>query len=132
MAEIVTDEENLAKIVQAVRWSIDRLVNEADKYSQKMSEDYEHFFRWNAADMYKIQLMLSEYRKIQRVICGGSFEKALECLHGNVREFERILLERQVIPSNTNAMFNLAEAYNLEAFQTLREEYKSILHSIGY
>ena len=47
-------KETLAMIADQAKARIDRCVEEADKYTKEMNEDYEHFFCWYSEDMYKV------------------------------------------------------------------------------
>lgn len=59
-----------------VKNHIDALVQQADKYTKEMNEDYEHFFCWYAEEMYKTQRELACYRALKTVLSVGSHEEA--------------------------------------------------------
>lgn len=68
-------KESMDMIAVQVKVRIGSCVEEADKYTKEMNEDYEHFFCWYSEDMYKVQLRLKIYRELQKVVNGGACAK---------------------------------------------------------
>ena len=78
-SETMENQETMMKkrdfVAERVKCRIDGLLEEADNYTRIMNEDYESFFMDHAEDMYKVQLELSEYRKLKAVVSSGSLER---------------------------------------------------------
>lgn len=120
-------KENLNMIAIQVKARINRCVEEADKYTKDMNEDYEHFFRWYSEDMYKIQLRLKIYRELQKVVNGGSLCETLGWMNHTVEHFTDDLLCGSIQNHSANISFNTAHLLELEVKQQVTREFKTML-----
>ena len=120
-------KETLAMIAGQVKARIDRCVEEADKYTKEMNEDYEHFFCWHSEDMYKVQLRLKIYRELQKVVNSGSLCKTLGWMNHTVEHFTDDLVFGSIQSHNTNSSFNTAHLLNREVKQQIVYEFKMML-----
>ena len=103
-------------VAERVKCRIDGLLEEADNYTRIMNEDYESFFMDHAEDMYKVQLELSEYRKLKAVVSSGSLEDIRSYLVNKVNNI-----------TNTQ----LAHILELELIRDLRGKFIMFLDFIG-
>ncbi len=126
-----TVKESLDMIASHVKAWINRCVEEADKYTKDMNEDYEHFFCWYSEDMYKVQLRLKIYRELQKVVNGGSLCETLGWLNHTVERFTDDLLCRSVQNHSTNVSFNTAHLLDREVKQQVVREFKIMLAHIN-
>ena len=117
-------EENLGVLVKWVDYHIKGLVKTADNYTQEMNENYAYFFCWHSESMYKMQIKLSEYRKLREVINTGVFEEIVTYLTGKVEEFAADLLSRSLRRNSTSEMMNLAHVVEAEVKQELRRVFE--------
>lgn len=124
-------KENLNMIASQVKARINRCVEEADKYTKDMNEDYEHFFCWYSEDMYKIQLRLKIYRELQKVVNGGSLCSTLGWMNHTVEHFTDDLLCGPIQNHSTNSSFNTARLLELEVKQQVAREFKTMLSHIS-
>lgn len=124
-------KESLATIASQVKARISRCVEEADKYTKDMNEDYEHFFCWYSEDMYKVQLRLKIYRELQKTLNGGSLCETLGWLSHTVERFTDDLLCGSVQNHSTNASFNTAHLLDREVKQQVVREFKMMLAHIN-
>lgn len=120
-------KECLDMIATQVKVLIGSCVEEADKCTKDMNEDYEHFFRWHSEDMYKVQLRLKIYRGLQKVVNGGSLCGTLNYLNHAVEQFTYDLLCGPVQNHSTNASFNTAHLLEREVKQQVGREFKMIV-----
>ena len=120
-------KECLDMIATQAKVRIDSCVEEADKYTKEMNEDYEHFFCWYSEDMYKVQLQLKIYRELQKLVNGGSLCETLGWLNHTVERFTDDLLCGSVQNHSTNASFNTAHLLEREVKQQIVREFKMML-----
>lgn len=120
-------KESMDMIAVQVKVRIGSCVEEADKYTKEMNEDYEHFFCWYSEDMYKIQLRLKIYRELQKAVNGGSLCETLGWLNHVVEQFTNDLLCGSVQNHSTNACFNTAHLLDREVKQQIVREFKMML-----
>ena len=120
-------KETLAMIADQAKARIDRCVEEADKYTKEMNEDYEHFFCWYSEDMYKVQLRLNTYRELQKVVNSASLCETLGRLNNAVKLFTNDLLFGSIQKHSTNTSFNTARLLEREVEQQIVCEFKMIL-----
>lgn len=120
-------KENMDMIAVQVKVRIGICVEEADKYTKEMNEDYEHFFCWYSEDMYKVQLRLKIYRELQKVVNEGSLCETLGWLNHTVECFTNDLLCGSVQNHSTNASFNTAHLLDREVKQQVVREFKMML-----
>lgn len=122
-------KETLNKVVKSVNWKIDALVQEADAYTQKMNDDYEYFFRWEAESMYKVQILLKAYRSLKHVASVSTLEHIQVYLEECVARIEKELTSGTLRMSSSSTT-SLAHVFRLEAEQRLRESYLQLLDYI--
>ena len=123
-------KESMDMIAVQVKVRIGSCVEEADKYTKEMNEDYEHFFCWYSEDMYKVQLRLKIYRELQKVVNSGSLCETLGWLNHVVEQFTNDLLCGSVQNHSTNASFNTARLLDREVKQQMVREFKMMLAHI--
>ena len=110
-------------VAERVKSRIDGLLEEADNYTRIMNEDYESFFMDHAEDMYKVQLELSEYRKLKAVVSSGSLEDIRSYLVNKVNNITNTLLGEK-LRLNTHIL-------ELEFIRDLRSKFIMFLDFIG-
>lgn len=120
-------KESMDMIATQAKVWIGSCVEEADKYTKEMNEDYEHFFCWYSEDMYKVQLRLKIYRELQKLVNGGSLCETLGWLNHTVDSFTDDLLCGSVQNHSTNASFNTAHLLEREVKQQVLREFKMML-----
>lgn len=130
MENVNAVKESLDMIASQVRTRISRCVEEADKYTKDMNEDYGHFFCWHSEDMYKVQIRLKIYRELQKVVNGGGLCDTLGWLSHTVEHFTDDLVHGPIQGHNTNASFNTAHLLELEVKQRVIQEFQAMLYSI--
>ena len=118
-------------VAERVKSRIDGLLEEADNYTRIMNEDYESFFMDHAEDMYKVQLELSEYRKLKAVVSSGSLEDIRSYLVNKVNNITNTLLGEKLRLNTTGATTQLAHILELEFIRDLRSKFIMFLDFIG-
>lgn len=118
-------------VAERVKSRIDGLLEEADNYTRIMNEDYESFFMDHAEDMYKVQLELSEYRKLKAVVSSGSLEDIRSYLVNKVNNITNTLLGEKLRLNTTGATTQLAHILELEFIRDLRSKFIMSLDFIG-
>lgn len=118
-------------VAERVKSRIDGLLEEADNYTRIMNEDYESFFMDHAEDMYKVQLELSEYRKLKAVVSSGSLEDIRSYLENKVNNITNTLLGEKLRLNTTGATTQLAHILELEFIRDLRSKFIMFLDFIG-
>lgn len=123
-------KKKLDFVARSVKFHIQELVVEADKYTKSMNEDYEYFFRWYAEDMYKVQLELSEYRKLNAVVNTEDIVATGTYLRNKIQNFTDDLLGGSLRLCSTSATTSLAHTFATEVKQRLRERFDGLLDRI--
>ena len=118
-------------VAERVKCRIDGLLEEADNYTRIMNEDYESFFMDHAEDMYKVQLELSEYRKLKAVVSSGSLEDIRSYLVNKVNNITNTLLGEKLRLNTTGATTQLAHILELEFIRDLLSKFIMFLDFIG-
>lgn len=118
-------------VAERVKSRIDGLLEEADNYTRIMNEDYESFFMDHAEDMYKVQLELSEYRKLKAVVSSGCLEDIRSYLVNKVNNITNTLLGEKLRLNTTGATTQLAHILELEFIRDLRSKFIMFLDFIG-
>lgn len=118
-------------VAERVKSRIDGLLEEADNYTRIMNEDYESFFMDHAEDMYKVQLELSEYRKLKAVVSSGSLEDIRSYFVNKVNNITNTLLGEKLRLNTTGATTQLAHILELEFIRDLRSKFIMFLDFIG-
>lgn len=134
-SETMENQETMMKkrdfVAERVKCRIDGLLEEADNYTRIMNEDYESFFMDHAEDMYKVQLELSEYRKLKAVVSSGSLEDIRSYLVNKVNNITNTLLGEKLRLNTTGATTQLAHILELEFIRDLRSKFIMFLDFIG-
>lgn len=134
-SETMENQETMMKkrdfVAERVKCRIDGLLEEADNYTRIMNEDYESFFMDHAEDMYKVQLELSEYRKLKAVVSSGSLEDIRSYLVNKVNNITNTLLGEKLRLNTTGATTQLALILELELIRDLRGKFIMFLDFIG-
>lgn len=134
-SETMENQETMMKkrdfVAERVKCRIDGLLEEADNYTRIMNEDYESFFMDHAEDMYKVQLELSEYRKLKAVVSSGSLEDIRSYLVNKVNNITNTLLGEKLRLNTTGATTQLAHILELEFIRDLRGKFIMFLDFIG-
>ena len=127
----MTKEQRLEIFRDEYKSVVRRYEREVEKYTLKMNEDYEYFFRWYADDRYKAVLNLEALRSMREVAYWDDPDKVAKCLKNHLRNLELNLLEGTLTPTSTNVMMNVADMLKRVAMQELRADLQSMLHIIG-
>lgn len=134
-SEMMENQETMMKkrdfVAERVKSRIDGLLEEADNYTRIMNEDYESFFMDHAEDMYKVQLELSEYRKLKAVVSSGSLEDIRSYFVNKVNNITNTLLGEKLRLNTTGATTQLAHILELEFIRDLRSKFIMFLDFIG-
>lgn len=124
------EKEIIRMLAAQVKIWIYSCVEDADKYTKDMNEDFLHFFSWFSADMYKVQLKLKIYRELQEVINSGRLCDVLEHLRHTVEHFTDDLMLGPIQYYYTNASPNTAHLLALEVKQTVVQEFRQMLRRV--
>lgn len=115
-------EERIEILRQEFDHKVTRYSREVEKYTAKMNEDFEYFFRWYAADMYKAHHILGTLCEISPAIAlWEDSEKINLFLKGYIQNIELTLIEGSQYPSSSSIMHNASEILKREAKQELRQ-----------
>lgn len=127
----MNDESKILDMVasQVSAW-INVCVDEADRYTLDMNEDYAHFFCWHSEDMYKVQQQLKEYRILSREINTGDLGQVKEFLRHTVEHYTDDLLYSDVRKHSTGKAFNTAHLLDREVKQDTVRRYSHLLARI--
>lgn len=118
----------IGMLASQVKRQINRCVEEADKYTKDMNEDYEHFFCWYSEDMFKVQQRLKIYRELQMVVNTEKLDDMLEYIRHTVEHFTDDLIHGSLQGHNTNASFNTAHLLGNEVKQKVIQEFQCLLY----
>ena len=126
-----TTKMTSAEILEAFKDEYKRLVKryerEVEKYTLKMNEDYEYFFRWYADDRYKAVLNLESLKSMREIAYWDDLEKVSKCLENHIKNIELNLLEGTITPTSSNVMMNVADMLKRVAMQELRGDLQNLL-----
>lgn len=101
-----------------------------EKFTLKMNEDFEYFFRWYGQDMYISQVNLTSIRELRLIASWDDLEKVKTWLGDLIENIERTLVEGSQYPSSSSIMANVAETLKRVAQQELRGELQRLLWAI--
>ena len=136
MSETTNKTMTAAEILEAFKDEYKRVVRryekEVEKYSLKMNEDYEYFFRWHADDRYKAVLNLEALRSMREIAYWDDLEKVGKCLENHIKNIELNLLEGTLTPTSTNVMMSVADMLKRVAMQELRGDLQNLLWMVQY
>ena len=93
-----------------------------EKYALGMNEDFEHFFRWYADDMYKAQVNLKAIRELRPMTSWTDLDKIKMWLCNHIKNIEGILIEGCQYPTSSSIMHNVAETLRRVSLQELRDD----------
>lgn len=126
MSETMTKEQILETFKEEYKRVVRRYEKEVEKYTLKMNEDYEYFFRWYADDRYKAVLNLEALRSMREMAYWDDLDKVIKCLENHIKNIELNLLEGTIPPTSTNVMMNVAAMLKRVAMQELRGELQQL------
>lgn len=98
-----------------------------EKYTLKMNEDYEYFFRWHSGDMYVATVILQTVRELRHTTSRDDLDDIEALLAHQIRDIEQTLIEGSQTPSSTSMMVNAAEVLKRVAMQELRQNMQNLL-----
>lgn len=127
----MTKEQRLSIFREEYKSVIRRYEREVEKYTLKMNEDYEYFFRWYADDLYKAVLNLAAIRSMRPMLGYDDPDKVAEGLKHHIENIERNLIEGTQTPTSTSMMMNAAEVLKRAASQGLRNDLQGLLYEIA-
>lgn len=130
MSETTNKTMTAAEILETFKEEYKRVVRryekEVEKYTLKMNEDYEYFFRWYADDRYKAVLNLEALRSMREMAYWDDIDKVIKCLENHIKNIELNLLEGTIPPTSTSVMMNVATMLKRVAMQELRGELQQL------
>lgn len=115
---------NFQEQFKNVRTSYER---RAERLKEKMNEDFEHFFRWNAEELYEITLILDKFKGIQGILEWNDLGRIKEALQNLIKNIEIDLIEGSAYGRSSSPMHNMAETFSKVAKQELRGELQKLL-----
>lgn len=127
----MTKEQRIAIFRDEYKSVIRRYERKVEKYTLKMNEDYEYFFRWYADDLYKAVLNLEAMRSMRPALGWDDPDKVAEWLKGHIENIELNLIEGTQTPTSTSMMMNAAEILKRAASQELRADLQGLLYEIA-
>lgn len=105
---------------------------QVEKYTLKMNEDYEYFFRWHSGDMYVATVNLQAVRALRLATSWDDLGKIETWLTHQIQNIELNLIEGSQTTSSTNMMMNAAEVLKRVAAQELRQNLQLLLMVVTY
>lgn len=105
---------------------------QVEKYTLKMNEDYEYFFRWHSGDMYVATMNLQAVRALRPATSWNDLGKIETWLTHQIQNIELNLIEGSQTTSSTSMMMNAAEVLKRVAAQELRQNLQRLLMVVTY
>lgn len=105
---------------------------QVEKYTLKMNEDYEYFFRWHSGDMYVATMNLQAVRALRPATSWNDLGKIETWLTHQIQNIELNLIEGSQTTSSTSMMMNAAEVLKRVAAQELRQNLQHLLTVVNY
>lgn len=105
---------------------------QVEKYTLKMNEDYDYFFRWHSGDMYVATVNLQAVRALRLATSWDDLGKIETWLTHQIQNIELNLIEGSQTTSSTNMMTNAAEVLKRVAAQELRQNLQLLLMVVTY
>lgn len=105
---------------------------QVEKYTLKMNEDYEYFFRWHSGDMYVATMNLQAVRALRPATSWNDLGKIETWLTHQIQNIELNLIEGSQTTSSTSMMMNAAEVLKRVAAQELRQNLQHLLTVVTY
>ncbi len=123
----MTKEEILEIFKSEYKSVLRRYERRVEKYTLKMNEDYEYFFRWHSGDMYVATVNLQAVRALRPATSWDDLGKIETWLTHQIQNIELTLIEGSQTTSSTSMMMNAAEVLKRVAMQELRQDLQNLL-----
>lgn len=130
MSETKTKEQRLEIFKEEYKSVIRHYEREVEKYTLKMNEDYEYFFRWYSDDLYKATRNLAALRSMRPALGWDDPDKVAGWLKNHIENIELNLIEGTLTPTSSSIMINAAEVLKRVANQELRTDLQRLLWSL--
>lgn len=128
----MTKEEILEIFKSEYKSVLRQYERQVEKYTLKMNEDYEYFFRWHSGDMYVSTVNLQAVRALRPATSWNDLGKIETWLTHQIQNLELNLIEGSQITSSTSMMMNAAEVLKRVAAQELRQNLQRLLMVVTY
>lgn len=123
----MTKEEILEIFKSEYKSVLRRYERRVEKYTLKMNEDYEYFFRRHSGDMYVATVNLQAVRALRPATSWDDLGKIETWLTHQIQNIELTLIEGSQTTSSTSMMMNAAEVLKRVAMQELRQDLQNLL-----
>lgn len=131
-AKKMTKEEVLEIFKSEYKSVLRQYERQVEKYTLKMNEDYEYFFRWHSGDMYVATVNLQAVRALRPATSWDDLGKIETWLTHQIQNIELNLIEGSQTTSSTSMMMNAAEVLKRVAAQELRQNLQRLLMVVTY
>lgn len=128
----MTKEEILEIFKSEYKSVLRQYERQVEKYTLKMNEDYEYFFRWHSGDMYVATVNLQAVRALRPATSWNDLGKIETWLTHQIQNIELNLIEGSQTTSSTSMMMNAAEVLKRVAAQELRQNLQRLLMVVTY
>lgn len=128
----MTKEEILEIFKSEYKSVLRQYERQVEKYTLKMNEDYEYFFRWHSGDMYVATVNLQAVRALRPATSWDDLGKIETWLTHQIQNIELNLIEGSQTTSSTSMMMNAAEVLKRVAAQELRQNLQRLLVVVTY
>lgn len=128
----MTKEEILEIFKSEYKSVLRQYERQVEKYTLKMNEDYEYFFRWHSGDMYVATVNLQAVRSLRPATSWDDLGKIETWLTHQIQNIELNLIEGSQTTSSTSMMMNAAEVLKRVAAQELRQNLQRLLMVVTY
>lgn len=128
----MTKEEILEIFKSEYKSVLRQYERQVEKYTLKMNEDYEYFFRWHSGDMYVATVNLQAVRALRPATSWNDLGKIETWLIHQIQNIELNLIEGSQTTSSTSMMMNAAEVLKRVAAQELRQNLQRLLTVVTY
>lgn len=128
----MTKEEILEIFKSEYKSVLRQYERQVEKYTLKMNEDYEYFFRWHSGDMYVATVNLQAVRALRPATSWNDLGKIETWLTHQIQNIELNLIEGSQTTSSTSMMMNAAEVLKRVAAQELRQNLQHLLTVVTY
>lgn len=128
----MTKEEILEIFKSEYKSVLRQYERQVEKYTLKMNEDYEYFFRWHSGDMYVATVNLQAVRALRPTTSWNDPGKIETWLTHQIQNIELNLIEGSQTTSSTSMMMNAAEVLKRVAAQELRQNLQHLLTVVTY
>lgn len=128
----MTKEEILEIFKSEYKSVLRQYERQVEKYTLKMNEDYEYFFRWHSGDMYVATVNLQAVRALRPATSWDDLGKIETWLTHQIQNIELNLIEGSQTTSSTSMMMNAAEVLKRVAAQELRQNLQRLLMVVTY